>query len=534
MSGQDKILLNKDALELDFLAPEDKKRAGGTGGKYNSYKIVIADDEEEVHRMTKLVLKGFELEGTKLQFYDTYSGKETMELLKNHRDIAIILLDVVMEEDDSGLTVVKYLRETLKNNETRVIVRTGQPGKAPEDKVIVEYEIDDYKAKTELTVQKLFSTMYVCLRAHKNIKDLNRHKLGLHRVINASQDLFKYHSFTEFLNGMLLQVISLYDLDLDPNDVISEPNIVDGMAVIKIMDSSKILAATGKYKSLIGEPLNLKKCPEDMKKVVRHFEECNEYELVYRMGEFLGIYKQSTDKLIQNYIILESKVDSENLDMIKLFLNNFSLAIDNFMVNMNAHETQNEILFRVGEVVENRCDSTANHLRRVSKITGILAETLGFDIDDINSIALASVMHDVGKIGISDSILLKPGKLTSEEYENMKNHTHIGYNIFKDSKLKLLNTAANIALYHHERYDGQGYPEGKKGGEIPKECEIVAAADVFDALISKRCYKDPWPADEVFAYFRANSGTQFAPDVVDALLENADQILDVIKTFSDK
>jgi len=384
-----------------------------------------------------------------------------------------------------------------------------------------------------LTVQKLISTMYVCLRAHKNIRALNRHKEGLHRVINASQDLFKYHSFTEFLNGMLQQVIALYDVDVDSLYVRNEKHVVDGMAFIKIFDSAKVLAGTGKYESMVGEPLNLANCSPSLRTLVEKIEKGQEPEMIIREGEFLGIFKQNTDKLIKNYIILEAEANDENIDLIKLFLTNFSLAIDNFTLNMNVNETQNEIIFRISEIVENRCDSTANHLRRVSKISRLLAEKLSFEPEVADSIALASVMHDVGKIGISDSILLKPGKLTPEEFETMKAHTQIGYNIFKGSKLPLLNMAANIAFYHHERYDGNGYPEKKKGNEIPKECEIVAVADVFDALISTRCYKEKWPINQAIEYMANQRGKQFAPDVVDKLMENIECVLDIVNALPD-
>lgn len=531
MASKDSININEDSLKIDFLDSDVSENTEDVSKSNNFYKILIADDEEEVHKMTKMVLKSFELEGARLQFYDTYSGRETMEFLDKNHDIAIILLDVVMEDDEAGLRVVKYLRENLKNNITRIVLRTGQPGKAPENKIIVEYEIDDYKSKTELTVQKLFSTMYVCLRAHKNIKTLNRHKVGLTKVINASQDLFKYHSFTEFINGMLIQVMTLYDVDVDSIYVRDEDRNFDGMAFVQIMDSAKILAATGKYEHLIGEALNLNNYHEDIKEIVKQIQESKEDELVLRRGDFLAIYKQSSDKQIKNYIILETKVNSDNIEIIKLFLHNFSLAIDNFMINMNAHETQDEIIYRISEVVENRNNSTGSHSRRVSEITRILAKKIGYSEEDVEMISKASVMHDIGKIAIEDGILLKPGKLSIEEFHNMKKHTTAGYNILKDSKFTLLKLAADIAHYHHERYDGKGYPEGKKGGEIPKECEIVAVADVFEALISKRCYKEPWHQMEVIKYFKENSGTQFAPDVVEALLCNEEEIFRVIRTL---
>ncbi len=529
MNDQQKGKLDADTLSVDFL--EDGEVSSPK--PRNLYKVVIADDDEEIHKMTKLVLKGFQTEGASLDFIDTYSGRETMELMARESDVAIILLDVVMEEADSGLKVVRHLREELHNNVTRIILRTGQPGMAPEEKVIVEYEIDDYKSKTELTVMKLISTMHVCLRAHRNIKALNRHKEGLHRVIAASQDLFRYHSFTEFLNGMLVQVISLYDADMDSFYVREEHHVPDGMAMIQILDTAKILAGTGKYEAMIGEPFRLDEYPPDVQKLLAVINDSREDELVVREGAYLGIFKQNQDRFIKNYIILETRDSTENLDLIKLFLTNFSLAIDNFMLNMNVSETQNEIIYRIGEIVENRCDSTANHLRRVSKISKLLAESLGLSQEIVDTIELASVMHDVGKVGISDAILLKPGRLDASEFEIMKTHTLIGYNIFKDSKLPLLKTAATIARSHHERFDGQGYPDGKRGGDIPKECEIAAVADVFDALLSKRCYKERWPFEEVVGYMRQQSGSQFAPDVVAHLLQNLDTILEIVEKYPD-
>jgi response regulator RpfG family c-di-GMP phosphodiesterase len=534
MNKDDYIELNEQTLNFDSLNLLDEtSESKKTDLKKLPYKILISDDDEEIHRMTKLVLKGFQMEGTGLEFLDAYSGAETIEVLEQNSDIAIVLLDVVMEEKDSGLRVVKFIREEMNNSIIRIILRTGQPGVAPEERIIVDYEIDDYKSKAELTVQKLFSTLYVCLRAHKNIKAINRHKEGLHRVINASHDLFKYNSFSEFLNGMLQQVIALYDVEVDSFYVRDEKYAMDGMAFIKIMDSAQVLAGTGKYEKMIGKSLDVSSCSPDLKKLLDYFEGTQESEVVMRAGGYLGIYKQNLDKLVKNYIILEADISNDNIELIKLFLSNFSLAIDNFVLNMNANESQREIIFRISEVVENRCDSTANHLKRVSKISELLAEKLGFNQDMIQAISLASVMHDVGKIGISDSVLLKPGKLTAEEFENIKKHTVIGYNIFKDSKLPVLNLAAKIALYHHERYDGNGYPEGRVSGEIPKECEIVSVADVFDALLSERCYKSKWAFEDVICYFEKERGKQFAPDVVDALMSNIETVYDIFQSLPD-
>ena len=533
MPDVENVTLNRGALDLRFL--DDSPAAGHPlyrkGVEY--YKIVIADDEEEVHKMTKLVLRGFEMEGVKLQFFDTYSGRETIEFLEQNKNVAIVLLDIVMEEDDSGLQVIRYLRETLKNNLTRVVVRTGQPGKAPEEKIVVEYEVDDYKSKTELTVQKLYSMMHLCLRAHRNIKELSHSKDNLFRVINASQELYRYHSFSDFMNGMLRQIISLYDLDEALDSAGGLQSVIDSFAATQLGDTVKVLAATGKYAGAVQKPLSTEVCSPELLDLIETVSNGPDSEAIFRQGDILLIFKRSADQLICNYVVLETQLNPDNIDIIRLFLDNFSLAIDNFMLNMNINETQNEIIFRIGEIVENRSDATANHLRRVSNIVKVLASKLNYNDEMCNTIMMASVMHDVGKIGISDEILLKPAKLTAEEFEIIKKHTTIGYNILKDSRLKLLKMAANIALYHHERYDGMGYPMGKKDGEIPKECEIVAVADVFDALVSKRCYKPKWAISEVIEYMKKSRGTQFAPDVVDALLKNIDTVLGIIKAYPD-
>ncbi len=533
MPDHENIPLNKEALDLRFLDEGSAASLLAHRKCTECYQIVIADDEEEVHKMTKLVLKGFEMEGVKLQFFDTYSGRETIEFLNENRNVAIVLLDIVMEEDDSGLQVIRYLRETLKNNLTRVVVRTGQPGKAPEEKIVVEYEVDDYKSKTELTVQKLYSTMHLCLRAHRNIKELSHSKDNLFRVINASQELFKFRSFSDFMKGMLQQIIALYDLDEALDGPGGLRSTIDSFAAIQMADTVKVLAATGKYEGAIQKPLGPEICSPELLDLIETVSKGPDSEAIFRQGDTLLIFKRSADKHIRNYVVLETELNPENIELIQLFLDNFSLAIDNFMLNMNTNETQNEIIFRISEIVENRSDATANHLRRVSNIARVVASKLHYEEEMCNTIMMASVMHDVGKIGISDEILLKPAKLTQEEFETIKKHTTIGYSILKDSRLKLLNMAATIALYHHERYDGMGYPTGKKEDEIPKECQIVAVADVFDALISKRCYKQKWPLNDVMEYMRQSRGTQFSPPVVDALLGSIDEVLNIIRVYPD-
>ncbi|HOV15675.1 MAG TPA: DUF3369 domain-containing protein, partial [Spirochaetota bacterium] len=187
----DEILFSKESND-EILFPEEHKKNESENKDF--WKIMIVDDDKEVHTVTHLVLSFFNFKGKKVKLIDAYTAKEAERLLSENPDTAIILLDVVMEEDDSGLKLVKYIRDILKNNFVRIILRTGQPGQAPEEKVIIEYDINDYKAKTELTAQKLFTTIVSSLRSYQDIMTIEKNKIGLEKIIEASANIFKVQS----------------------------------------------------------------------------------------------------------------------------------------------------------------------------------------------------------------------------------------------------------------------------------------------------------------------------------------------------
>jgi putative two-component system response regulator len=182
-------------------------------------------------------------------------------------------------------------------------------------------------------------------------------------------------------------------------------------------------------------------------------------------------------------------------------------------------EAHIEILERLAIAAEYRDDGTGQHIRRVSDTAVRLAKTLGVPDHDLELVRRASQLHDVGKIGIPDDILLKPGKLSTAEFEVMKTHTTIGARILSGARSDLVRMASTIAYTHHERWDGLGYPCGLVGDGIPIEGRIVAVADVFDALTHSRPYKEAWPVEEALAEIKYQSGTQFDPAVVKAFFE---------------
>lgn len=188
-----------------------------------------------------------------------------------------------------------------------------------------------------------------------------------------------------------------------------------------------------------------------------------------------------------------------------------------------------DVIFRLSLAAEYRDDNTASHLHRMSKYSALIAKKLGMTEEEIELIKHASPMHDIGKIGISDSILLKPGKLTQEEFVEMKKHPIIGAKILANGETPLLKASEVIALTHHEKYDGTGYPYQLKGEEIPILGRVVTLADVFDALTTKRCYKPAFPIDESLSIIRRESGKHFDPKIVYAFFFALDEILDVYK-----
>lgn len=203
-------------------------------------------------------------------------------------------------------------------------------------------------------------------------------------------------------------------------------------------------------------------------------------------------------------------------------------------LNMELRRTQREIAFTLGEVIENRSKETANHVRRVAAMSEYLSTIVGFSLEDSRRIGLASSMHDIGKIGIPDRILNKQGKLTCEEFEVVKTHSTIGYEILSRAGGDLFDLAAVIAHEHHERWDGKGYPRGIGGEAIAQEARIVAIADVFDALSHDRVYKEAWDIDRVLDFILDERGRHFDPRVVDLFLRNSRAIVEISLSMPDE
>lgn len=197
-------------------------------------------------------------------------------------------------------------------------------------------------------------------------------------------------------------------------------------------------------------------------------------------------------------------------------------------------DTQKDVIFTMGAIGESRSKETGAHVKRVAEYSKLLYLLHGASESEAELLKMASPMHDIGKISIPDYILNKPGRFTLEEWTIMQTHTEIGYDLFKNSNRDILKLAATVALTHHEKYDGSGYPRGLIGEEISIVGRITALADVFDALGSDRCYKKAWELEETLEYIKSKRATQFDPQLVDLFLENIDKFLEIRDMYKDE
>jgi len=513
-AGQDDVLV--------FSEDQDSK----TAEVEEKWKVLIVDDEPDVHSVTKWVLKEFTYHRKNVDFLSAYTRTDAIDILNKNPDVAVILLDVVMEEHDTGLRLVDYIRNELKNKHVRIILRTGQAGEAPEGKVIVEYDINDYKEKTELTAQKLTSALIVALRTYCDIETIETNRKGLEQIIDASPTLFEFRSMQMLASGILTQVTSLLNLDSAAMYCKSS-----SFAAVDTRGKFIVLAAVGDFERYINSEIT---CIQD-ENVIKIFDEARRSDASRLNAGNSYAFRVKSNIGSEGFIYFSSCHELSELDrkLVDVYFTNVSAAFDNLHLNKEIEDTLKEIIFNLGEVIESRSHETGNHVRRVSEYTYHLALKFGLDPQEAENLKLASILHDVGKIGVPDCILNKPGPLTPEEFEVVKKHTLIGHTLLRSSRRDVLKTAALIAHQHHERYDGTGYPQGLKGEAIHPFGRICALADVFDALSNDRVYKTAWSIDEVVRYIMEQRGKQFDPRLVDIFVELRETFLGIWAEYRD-
>lgn len=516
--------MKSEALDQPMQFREEAPDAGPRPGQ--PWKILIVDDEEEVHGVTKLALSGCLFHGRPLAFLDAYSGEGAVQMMRDHPDVAIALMDVVMEHDHAGLDAVQRIRQDLGNRRVRIILRTGQPGQAPEREVVSRYDIDDYKEKTELTAKKLFTVVHTGLSHYRELSALERSKDGLRQVIDATATVFRMQSLEGFAEGVLEQLAALLYADNDALMVRAT-----GFAAVRAPDDRlRVVAGTGQYASSGG-----KIAAEIVDGAVRQLIEqaVRDKRSQYGTHHFVGYFAARNGEDTVLFLSSPASIQTEDLGLVELFCRNMSVALENLRLEHEKEKAQGEMVVALSEAIEARSRETGNHVRRVAEYSRLLAQLSGLDDETAHLLFMAAPLHDAGKIGIPDAVLNKPGAHTDEEAALMRTHAEIGRRIFESHNSPVLKAAAIVAGEHHERWDGGGYPNGFRGEQIHIFGRITALADVFDALTTQRCYKEPWPLKRTLQYLLEERGRRFDPELVDLFVQNLDRFIAIQNRLQD-
>lgn len=484
------------------------------------WRVLIVDDEPDVHAVTRLALNKIVFKDKEIDILSAYSAEEGYQMMRDEPDIGMVLLDVVMETDDAGLRLVRRIRDELNNLAVRIILRTGQPGQAPEQKVIIDYDINDYKLKTDLTASKMLTTVISSLRAYEGIKTVEASRQGLEKILQAVSNLYQLDSLKELATGVLTQIGAILGFGTD--------------GVLCVMHARKeqqrsgpvVIAATGTSMPLVEQQF----LPPDHPWTPAILQTFRDQTSFYAPD--VNVLSIQAKDGYQFAVAFSPRWTLNALErsLLDIFCNRIAAAFDNLHMFDLLKTTQEATVIALADLAESRDATTGGHVRRVCKLTNAIAlelqrmNKLPADTDPnfLTSVGIASILHDIGKVAIPDAILLKPGRHTPEERVIMEGHAMIGETVLAHASstvegVSSLSIGAEIAGGHHEHFDGNGYPRALKGEQIPLSARIVAVVDVFDALLHSRPYKPAWPLQEALDYIDARSGSQFDPDVVTAL-----------------
>jgi c-di-GMP phosphodiesterase len=312
-------MVSKETDEDFLFLAEDEPVLSAREQTLGEWHLLIVDDDEEIHTVTKLALSDLTVMGKQLMFHHAYSGRDAVTFLRQNPQTALVLLDVVMESDDAGLKVVQQIRDELQMDEIRIVLRTGQPGYAPEESVIKEYDINDYKTKTELTRSKLVTSIIASLRSYQQIRTINQSRRGLQKIINAGANLLEQHSLHEFSEGVVTQISSL--IGLNAEGVLCAQIEDDGSASENIY----VLGAAGHYAPFIKCQLERLDNP----RIVSQITDCLHSRQHLFTDRDTVLYLGNDEHSAAVYIETNRPIEALDRQLIEVFLSNISIGYEN-------------------------------------------------------------------------------------------------------------------------------------------------------------------------------------------------------------
>src|ERR1041385_8966826 len=347
------------------------------------WKIAVIDDDQAVHEGTRFALSDYSLNGQGLEILSAYSAAEGRELMRAHKDIAAVLLDVIMETDVAGLELVEFIRNEIHNETVRIILRTGQPGQAPERRVIVQYDINDYKAKTELTADKLFTSLTAALRSYQQLERMVQTRRGLEIIIDAASTLYDFKSMQRLAEGVLTQIASLLNVDCEGILVLrnsGDPN-----------DRYSILAGSGCYRRFIGTA-----GAQSLDSELRHMVEAAFQRRKHEFFDHRTVLYVRTGSGREVVVLLQSERELSDTDrsLVEIFGSRLSIAFDNVILYQQLNEANSQLEERVAQ--RTRALMQAN--RRLSSQWLRLQRANGFKNEILGTVA-HDLKNPLGEIG---------------------------------------------------------------------------------------------------------------------------------------
>jgi response regulator RpfG family c-di-GMP phosphodiesterase len=503
----------------DFAFSEEEE--AGTAGEKAAWKVLIADDEPDVHVATKLVLRDFSFRDRSIEFLDAYSGDEACEVLRQHPDTAVVFLDVVMETEDAGLRAVKRIREEIGNQMVRIILRTGQPGHAPEEEVVLNYHINDYKSKSEMTAKKLFTSIVSALRSFQDLQTIESSRRGLVKVLDAASNM-DFRSRNLFVSGLLMQLGSL--LDIGENDLILiRRGETDG--------KDMIMAACGDFDPFIGEPIRDVLDAESIEHIARVFSTGATH-----VDDKRSIYLVPLPNLsdVAVYVGSPRRISETELALIDIFCMKIVLAYENYEFVEQSRRDQNAEIALLSKVTAHASYlpvAYAINRGRLSRDIALKMKEKGaaraIDSRLPDLLERAAMLADIGNHEVPASILEGASGLSPEDTAVVRKHPEFGTALMQGVLAevtggRVASLACEVALSHHERFDGSGYPQGLAGEHIPLSGRIVGVADSYMALTSARPWRAAFGHDQAIAMIKQDSGKKYDPQVVASFVAVSD------------
>ena len=513
LTGQNDIELLKEAIDLSI-------------DKYINKPI-------DLKSLTIAINKVAEILNVKLEM------KQQATLLEQYKNIVDMNSIVSKTDMNDNITYVNeqfcavsgYSHAELIGKKRSIIRHPSMPVEVyqemfqtiKEDKVPWRGEVKN--RKKDGTYYWVFLTVNPILDYEKNIIEI----ITLSTDITYEVDMREY--FQNQLNITAKQFSSAVHISKEYEKAINESTVVSrtNIAGEIIYVNNQFIEVSGFSKDeIIGRRHNIVKHPDNSKEFYS-----NMWKTITSGKTWSGVFKnlsKTQDEYWLNMTIVPITDEANNITEYMSISNNITEV---FHLHEEVNRTQKDIIYKMGQIGETRSAETGNHVKRVANYSKELAKLYGLSDEDIELLFIVSPMHDIGKVGIPDSILNKRGKLDDDEFEIMKTHAEIGGKVLSGSKSPVLSAAKIVANEHHERWNGGGYPEGKSGTDIHIFGRITALADVFDALGSDRCYKKAWSEDRIFQLFRDERGKHFEPKLVDLFFQNIELFLNIKEKYKD-